>query len=160
MDCREQMNFLQWNMSEVHVVRLVLGRHQDQEDSVNELHASESVDPHVHQDPVQDRHGDVEQDGSKFDRESSQEEDTDPCDSLFSDSFKLRNLSWSRGLGVHLEAVHVAQTEDGGSYTPGEAKQRTDPNHDTTHQHVKMVSTTFLQNSNVYIPSLFVLNLL
>lgn len=53
-------------MSEVDVVRLVFAWHQHQGHPVNKLHPIEGVDPHVHQDAVQHRHGDELENGSKF----------------------------------------------------------------------------------------------
>ena len=45
-------------MSQVKVVRLVLAGHEHQEQSVNELHPIEGVDPHIHEDTIQHRHRD------------------------------------------------------------------------------------------------------
>ena len=55
-------------MSEVKIVWLVLAGHEHQEQPVDELHPIEGVDPHVHKDTIQDRHGGELQDWSKFDR--------------------------------------------------------------------------------------------
>ena len=41
--------------------------------------------------------------------------------------------------------VDMAKTEDGGSNTPGEAKEWANPHHQTNHQHVKVVASTFLR---------------
>ena len=46
-------------MSEVDVVRLVFAGHQHQCQSVDELHAIQGVDTHVHQDTVQHRHWNI-----------------------------------------------------------------------------------------------------
>ena len=54
-------------MSEVKIVWLVLAGHEHQEQPVNELHPIEGVDTHVHEDTVQDRHGDELENWSKFD---------------------------------------------------------------------------------------------
>ena len=64
-------------MSEVKIVWLVLAGHEHQEQPVDELHPIGGVDPHVHKDTIQDRHGDELQDWSKFDRQSSEKKDTD-----------------------------------------------------------------------------------
>ena len=45
----------------------MLDWHKYQEQPINELHAFEGVDPHVHQDAVQDGHGDELEDGGELD---------------------------------------------------------------------------------------------
>ena len=74
-------------MSEVDVVRLVFAWHQHQSHPVNELHPIEGVDPHIHKDTIQHRHGNELEDWSKLDRQSSQKEDTDTSHSLLSEIF-------------------------------------------------------------------------
>ena len=63
----------------------MLDWHKYQEHPINELHPFEGVDPHVHQDPVQDRHGNELEDGGELDREPGEEEHTDAGDSLLPD---------------------------------------------------------------------------
>ena len=82
------MNLLERHVAEVEVIRLVLDRHEHQEHPVNELHPLERVDPHVHQDPVQDRHGDELEDGGELDREPGEEEYTDAGDPLLPDQLE------------------------------------------------------------------------
>ena len=60
-------DLFQRNVSQIHGVGLMLGWHEEKQASVNELHAPEGVDPHEHQDPVQDRHGDELEDGGELD---------------------------------------------------------------------------------------------
>ena len=67
----------------------MFGRHEEKQASVNELHPPEGVDPHEHQDPVQDRHGDELEDGGELDREPSEEEHTDAGDPLLPDQWEL-----------------------------------------------------------------------
>ena len=69
-------------MSQVEIVRLVLPRHEDKEKPVNELHPIQGVDPHVHEDTVQDRHGDELENRSELHREPSKQEDADTAHSL------------------------------------------------------------------------------
>ena len=71
------MNLLERHVAEVEVVRLVLDRHEHEEHPVNELHPLERVDPHVHQDPIEDGHGYKLEDGGELDREPGEEEHKD-----------------------------------------------------------------------------------
>ena len=75
-------------MSEVDVVRLVLARHEHQCQPINELHAIQGVDTHVHQNTIQDRHGDILQYRCKFYREASKQENTNTGHTLLSEKPK------------------------------------------------------------------------
>ena len=75
-------------MSQIHGVGLMLGWHEEKQASVDELHAPEGVDPHEHQHPVQDRHGDELEDGGELDREPGEEEHTDAGDPLLPDQLE------------------------------------------------------------------------
>ena len=114
--------FFQRHMSQVHGVWLMLGRHEEQQTPINELHSSERVDTHEHEDTIEDRHGDELEDGRKFDGETSEDEDTGPSDSLLSHSHEHWSFSRSSGLTVHLETVHVTKTQNRGSHAPGETQ--------------------------------------
>ena len=145
LDQSEDVDLEERDVSEVEIVGLVLGWHQHQEQSVYELHPVQGVDAHVHEDAVQDGHGDELEDGGKLDGEPGEEEDTDAGDSLLPDPLKLWSISWSRGLTVHLETVHVSQTEDGGGYTPGQPQQGAESDHQAHHQHVQVIAAPLLQ---------------
>ena len=166
LDGREQVHLLQGDVAQVEVVRLVLHRHQHQEHAVYELHPLQRVDAHVHEDPVQDRHGDVEQDGRQLHRQPRQQEHADPRHPLLPHAWRkifshgsnifssvprtqptleLGRLARCGGLAVHLEAVDVSEAEDGGGDAPGEAEQRADPHHEPHHQHVQVVAAALLK---------------
>ena len=119
LDGREQVDLPERDVPQIHRVWLVLGRHEEQHTPVYKLHSIECVDPHVHEDAVEDRHGDVFEDGGELDGESGEYEDTDARDSLLSHPLKLRSVARSRGLAVHLETVHVSKAEDSGGHAPG-----------------------------------------
>lgn len=55
----EQMYFGKRHVSQVNVVRLMLLRHEEESDSVHELHAPEGCHAHVHEHAVQHRHWNV-----------------------------------------------------------------------------------------------------
>ena len=59
-------------MSEVEIVRLVFPGHEDKEETVNKLHSIQGVDPHVHENTVQDWHWDELEDGCQLDRQTSE----------------------------------------------------------------------------------------
>ena len=139
------MDLEERDVTEVEVVGLVLGRHQHQEQPVDELHPVQGVDAHVHEDAVQDGHGDELEDGGELDGESGEDEDTGAGDPLLPDSLELRGVSWGGGLTVHLETVHMSETEDGGGHTPGQSQQGADPHHQAHHQHVQVVAAPLLQ---------------
>ena len=109
-------------MSQIHGVGLMLGWHEEKQASVNELHPPEGVDPHEHQDPVQDWHRDEFEDGGELDREPSEEEHTDASDPLLSDPLEHGGLPRGAALAVHLEAVHMTKAEDSGGHTPGQSQ--------------------------------------
>ena len=69
-------------MSEVEIVRLVLPWHEDKKESVDKLHSVEGVYPHVHENTVQDRHGDELEDWSQLDRQTREEKDANSRHSL------------------------------------------------------------------------------
>ena len=52
------MDALGAHMAQVHVVRLVLGWHEPDGDSVHKLHPAQRRHTHVEEDAVQHRHGD------------------------------------------------------------------------------------------------------
>ena len=102
----------------------MLGWHEEKQASVNELHASEGVDPHEHQDPVQDWHRDEFEDGGELDREPSEEEHTDASDPLLPDPLEHGGLPWGAALAVHLETVNVTKTEYSCSHAPRQSLQQ------------------------------------
>ena len=54
---REHVHAAQGHRAQEHVVRLVLGRHEDDEDTLDELDADHRADAHEEEDPVEYRHG-------------------------------------------------------------------------------------------------------
>ena len=76
-------------MPEVDVVRLVLVRHQHQRQSVDELHAVQGVDTHVHQDTVKNRHGNILQYWCKFHGETSEQEYANTGHTLLPENGKI-----------------------------------------------------------------------
>ena len=90
LDQSEDVDLEERDVTEVEVVGLVLGWHQHQEQPVDELHPVQGVDAHVHEDAVQDGHGDELEDGGELDREPSEEEHTDASDPLLPDQWELK----------------------------------------------------------------------
>ena len=64
------------------------------------------------------------------------------------DSKECRFFSGRARLGLHLEGVDVAETEDGGSDAPGQAGDGTDGHHEADDQHVQVVAASFLKRFN------------
>ena len=95
LDQGEQVDLLQRDVAQVHRVGLVLRGHEEQETPVYELHPVQGVHAHVHEDAVQDGHGDELEDGGELDGEPGEEEDTDAGDSLLPDPLELWSISWS-----------------------------------------------------------------
>ena len=88
LDQSEQVDLLQRDVAQVHRVGLVLRGHEEQETPVYELHPVQGVDAHVHEDAVQDGHGDELEDGGELDREPGEEEHTDAGDPLLPDQLE------------------------------------------------------------------------
>jgi hypothetical protein len=80
------MNSSERNLTEIVVFRLVLGRHEDEEDSFKEFHLSKGREAHVEEDSIQDRHRHMLQEWGQEDGETHSPKNHDIGNSLLSNT--------------------------------------------------------------------------
>ena len=78
------------------------------------------------------------------DRTTHEDKDHEPGDALLSDAQELGLLSGSGAAGLHLQAVHVGDGEDGRSHEPRQAHNGAHTQHDCHDQQVQVIATAFL----------------
>ena len=72
-----------WYLSQVREIGLVFGRHEDDAQTVVELHLAQRSDAHVEEDAVQDGHGDELEHGRHEHGQTDQQEDDEMRQPLF-----------------------------------------------------------------------------
>ena len=98
---------------QVNIVGLVFRGHEQKQNSIEELEASQSHDAHEEEDPVEDGHGDEGEDGRHEDAEAGEDRDHEGGDALLPDPEELRLLPGDGGGALLDEGLEVVDGGDG-----------------------------------------------
>ncbi len=145
LDQGEEVHPLHRHSPQVGIVGLVLLRHEEQQDAVEELEAVERRHAHVQEDSVQHRHGDLPQQRAHGHGGADRHEDGDVGHALLADAQELRLLAGRRRLGLARQRLDVVDGQHGGGHEPGQAEDGADDDEDGDDQQVEVVPAGLLQ---------------
>ena len=135
------------DMTKINVIRLILLRHEHQENTRNQLNLFHRRDTHVEKDTVEHGHGDQCQELRQKDRKANAKKDDEPGDTLLANAEKFRFLARCGRFRFEFQRDDVIDRKNRCCHKPWKTQYRVNSNAYGHNQQIQMITTAFLQST-------------
>ena len=132
-------------MTKIDVVRLIFLRHEDEQNTRNQLNLFHRRDTHVEKDTVENGHGNESQEFRQKHRKANANKDDEASDTLLADTEKLRLFTRCGRFRLEFQGNDMIDRENRCGNEPWKTKNGVNRNTDGHNQQIQMVTTAFLQ---------------